>query len=819
MSNNIAPLSRDHKGSDRGSVVDFPGARQPERPPNNLPLELTSFVGREREIAEVKSLIAGTRLLVLTGLGGAGKTRLALAAASELVEDFEDGAWWVGLASLSDPDLLPQAVARALSVSERPGVSPTDTLSDALREKRLLLVLDNCEHLIEGCSLLADALLRACPDLRVLATSREALGVAGETNWPVPALTVPDEGHLLPSAAEDTTRYEAVRLFAERARSRLPTFELTSQNVGVVAEVCRRLEGVPLAIELAAARTKVLSVGQLCARLEDSLGLLAGRDRTAPTRQRTLRGTLDWSYELLGEPERKLFGRLAVFAGGWTLEAAEAVGAGEGIERDEVLELLSGLVDKSLVMVAQTGEEEEGASRYRTLEPVRQYARERLDESGEAEQVRERHAAWYLALAEEAEPESKGTPQEAWLERLGREHGNFRAALSWALDREDAQSEEHAGLGLRLAVALARGRFWNAYGLSEGRRWLERGLARSSPSLTSVRAKALSEVGWIATYQGDYQQAVALLEESMALFKELGDKPGVATSLVHLGHMALHGGDHERLRTLSQEAEALRRELADRQALAFLLCFSGMAAAVDEGDHARAVTLLEESLALNRELGDLRGTAMSLTWLGITALVQGEPERAAALYEEDMRVLRGLRDKTGIAYGLLGMVGVAALRGQPARAVRLWGAAEALRKAIGQPLSHFDRSHPGYEGLLAARSRLNDEAAWEVARAEGRALTIEQAIDYALGEEDVSPPSPAQQEGASAAPKAPPAGLSEREAEVLKLVAAGLTNAQVAQRLFLSPRTVNAHLTSIYGKLGVSSRSAATRFAVEHGLA
>jgi non-specific serine/threonine protein kinase len=334
-----------------------------------------------------------------------------------------------------------------------------------------------------------------------------------------------------------------------------------------------------------------------------------------------------------------------------------------------------------------------------------------------------------------------------------------------------------------------------------------------------VRAKALSEVGWIATYQGDYQQAVALLEESMALFKELGDKPGLATSLVHLGHMALHGGDHERLRTLSQEAEALRRELADRQALAFLLCFSGIAAAVDEGDHARAVTLLEESLALNRELGDLRGTAMSLTWLGITALVQGEPERAAALYEEDMRVLRGLRDKTGIAYGLLGMVGVAALRGQPARAVRLWGAAEALRKAIGQPLSHFDRSHPGYEGLLAARSRLNDEAAWEVARAEGRAMTIEQAIDYALGEEDVSPPSPAQQEGASAAPKAPPAGLSEREAEVLKLVAAGLTNAQVAQRLFLSPRTVNAHLTSVYRKLGVGSRSAATRFAFEHGLA
>ncbi len=770
------------------------------RPPGNLPVELSSFVGRQREISELKGLLAadGTRLLTLTGPGGGGKTRLATAVAFEVVEGFEDGVWWVGLASLSDPTLVPQALASALEVREASGRPLTETLVEHLKPKRTLLVLDNCEHLIDACAALVDTLLRSCPGLKILATSREALGVAGERVWVVPPLASPDPLHLPP--VEELARYEAVRLFVERAEA-ASRFELTEENASTVAQLCNSLDGVPLAIELAAARTKVLSVGQILGRLEDSLKLLAGTDRTAPARRRTLRATLDWSHELLDGQERKLFRRLSVFAGGWTLEAAEAVGAGDGIEQVEVLDLLSGLVDKSMVVA---GAGAEGALRYRMLEPVRQYGLERLEESGEARGVRELHARHYLTLAEQAEPQLRD--QEAWLERLEKEHDNFRAALSWALDRQEVRpDEERAEVGLRLAAALAQGRFWNAYGPSEGRRWLERGLARSGTSPGLVRAKALREAGWIAIFQGDFQQAVALLEEGLALYKELEDKPGVTTSLVNLGLLALHGGDHELARKLGQEAEALRQELADRQVIGFLLIFLGMIA-LDEGDHDRAVALLEESLALNQDLGDVRGVAMCLTFLGTTVLERGDPERAASLFEEDMRILRGLRDKTGTAYGLRGLAGVAALRGEPTRAARLWGADEALREAAGLVLSPFERSHPDYEGYqAAARSRL-DEAAWESAWSEGRAMTQDEAIEYALKTEE--PASPLKET----------AGLTERELEILRLVAEGLTDSQVAQRLYLSPRTVGQHLRSIYRKLGVPSRAAAAKEAAERSL-
>jgi predicted ATPase len=374
-----------------------PTPRPPERnSPHNLPLALSTFIGREREVDELKRLVNDTRLLTLTGPGGAGKTRLAVAVAHEVVESFEDGVWWVGLASLSDSDVVPQAVASAIGVREAPWRSPADALVEDLETKDLLLILDNCEHLIDACAALADALLRTCPGLKILATSREALSIGGERLWIVPSLSLPDPGQ--GADAQKLGRYEAIRLFVERAKGTVSSFELTEENAPAVAQLCRRLDGVPLAIELAAARTNVLSASQISARLEDSLMLLAGTDRTAPTRQRTLRGTLDWSYELLGENERKLFGRLSVFAGGWTLEAAEAVGAGEGVEEEEVLELLSGLVDKSLV-VAEAGPE--GVSRYRMLEPVRQYARERLEGRGEADAARRRHAAFFLALAED----------------------------------------------------------------------------------------------------------------------------------------------------------------------------------------------------------------------------------------------------------------------------------------------------------------------------------------------------------------------------------------------------------------------------------
>ncbi|MDQ4042275.1 MAG: NB-ARC domain-containing protein, partial [Actinomycetota bacterium] len=450
----------------------------PDEPPegagrHNLPLARTSFVGRERETLEVKRLLSMTRLLTLTGAGGSGKTRLALKVASDLAGAYPDGAWLVEMAGLSEGELVPQTVARVLSVREEPDRSLVETLKDALRSRRMLLVLDNCEHLIEGVVRLVDALLGTCPHLRILATSREALDIADEINWVVPSLSVPDSRREAPTTGE-LEGYESARLFMERASYRNPSFVLTPRNAKAVAQICRRLDGIPLTIELAAARVGVLSAEQIALRLDHSLRLLTTGGRTAVPRHRTLRATLDWSHELLAGPERKLFGRLSVFAGGWTLEAAEAVGVGEGIEEEDVLDLLSRLLDKSLV-VTETPLEE-GALRYRMLEPVRQYGLERLEASGEAERVRERHAQQYLALAEQAEPELMEADQASWLKRLGIEHANLRAALSWTLGPEDAEPKERAELGLRLAATL--GQFWNAHSPSEGREWLERGLAR-----------------------------------------------------------------------------------------------------------------------------------------------------------------------------------------------------------------------------------------------------------------------------------------------------------------------------------------------------
>jgi predicted ATPase/DNA-binding CsgD family transcriptional regulator len=787
---------------DSGQLIDFPrqdGSKPP--PKNNLPLQLTSFIGREQEIADLKKLLrTEARLVKLTGPGGSGKTRLALAVASGMVEGFEDGVWWVGLAPISDPDLVPQAVASVLSVREVPGRSVTDALVEHLEEREVLLLLDNCEHLVASCASLSDTLLHACPKLRILATSREALGVAGERNWLVPSLSSPDP-HTLPQI-EELGCIESVHLFVERARSRRPDFALDSRNAPSVAEVCRGLDGIPLAIELAAARVGTLSVGQISDRLGHSLKLLSGRDRSVPERQRTLRAALDWSYELLDEAERELFARLSVFAGGFTLEAAEAVCAGDETEPDGVLDLLKHVIDKSLV-VAEAGEQD--ALRYRLLETIRQYGMEKLAEFGEAERVRRRHAEYYLALAEEVAPASSG--QGAWLHRLKTEQDNFRAALSWSLNPEAVA--ENAELGLRLAVALGQRRFWAAYALSEGRGWLERGLAGSGASSESVRARALYEAGWLATVQGDYVRATLCLGESRTILRELGDVSGAAISLAMLGQLMVQGGGRERIDPLCEEAEALLRELSAERATAYLLIFLQWAA-LDRGDYGRTVESAEESLAQSRGLGDLYGIALCSGSLGFAVLDKDETDRAGALFEESSRALRDLQDKVGIFHGLLGLAGVAGSRGQPARAARLWGAAEALGEAlvIGV-LPLYRRNYDNEDRRAAARSQLG-EAAWEGAWSEGRAMTPEEAIEYAL-ERPETPEEPG-------VPPAYPAGLSAREAEVLKLVARGLTNAQVGQELFISPNTVNRHLNSIYRKLGVSSRAAATRFASEHNL-
>jgi predicted ATPase len=449
--------------------------RTPERTLHNLPSELSSFVGREKELAEVKRLLESTRLLTLTGSGGCGKTRLALAAASDVVEGFEGGVWLVDLAPLADPSLVPQALASTLGVREQPARLLTETLSDYLGSKKVLVILDNCEHLIETCAELVETLLRSCPELSILATSREALGIAGEVAWPVPSLTLPDLRRL--PDIESLPRYEAARLFVERAAAVKPTFALTEQNAPAVVRVCYRLDGIPLAIELAAARTKVLAVEEISERLDGSLGLLASGGRTALPRHRTLRATMDWSHELLPEDEQTLFRRLTVFAGGFTLEAAESVCAGEDLERDEVLELLSHLVDKSLV----TAQEQGGETRYRLLEMVRKYGREKLDRAEEVTEVGRRHADFYVTLAEEAEPELKGGRQVAWLERLETEHDNLRAAMRWLLGQ--VELEEAARLGWALWL------FWGTRAnFAEGRRAMEQALsAKGSEDMPASR--------------------------------------------------------------------------------------------------------------------------------------------------------------------------------------------------------------------------------------------------------------------------------------------------------------------------------------------
>jgi non-specific serine/threonine protein kinase len=766
---------------------------------HNLPAHRTSLVGREREMLEIKRTLAMTRLLTLTGTGGTGKTRLALEVARELAPAYADGAWLVELAGISEPELVPAIVAGTLSVREQPGRPLVDSLLDDLSGKEMLVILDNCEHLIEAMACFTDELLDCCPKLRILATSREPLRVPGEVVRRVPPLPVPTDPALLTEG--ELARFAVTRLFLNRVHRGENDCAFFGRSLQAVARVCRRLEGIPLAIELAAARTAALSVEQIDERLGDSLKLLTTGFRSADPRHRTLRATLDWSYALLSEAERALLARLSVFAGGFSLEGAEALGSGDGVGEGEALDTLSQLVDKSLVAIEE--DERDGTLRYTMLEPVLQYARQKMRESGQDDAAQEHHARFFLVLAEEAEPQMSGPEQEAWLRRLEREHANLRGALSWALNPSDGREskEYRTELGLRLAGAL--GRFWSVYGPGEGLRWLERGLARGGAAPNGALAKALYEAGSIVLFQGDYQRAISLLEEGLALFRELGDKRGVATSLVNLGFAALHLGDKERASVLRQEIEELRREPLERITLAWSTTFLALATSY-EGDYERSAALARESLGIYRELGDKRGISLCHIDLGFIELIRGDHERAAPLLEESVRVLKGSEDKFCLAYGIFGLAAVAAAREEPGRAARLWGAAAALREESGVvSLTQWELDAYDYEGRVsAARDMLGDEDAWEEAFAQGSAMSTKEAVEYALSEE-----------GVPAAPEWPPADrrtddpLTRREKEVAALVAQGLTNRQIASDLHLSERTVGNHVSRILRKLGLASRA------------
>jgi predicted ATPase/DNA-binding SARP family transcriptional activator/DNA-binding CsgD family transcriptional regulator len=763
---------------------------------HNLPLERTSFVGRERETLEVKRLLAMTRLLTLTGAGGCGKTRLALKVASDLVGAYPDGVWLVDLAPLSEAEMVPQAVAQALGVREETGRTLLETLEDDLRSRKMLLVVDNCEHLVEALVDLVDTLLDSCPGLRVLATSRETLNAAGDVNWVVPSLIVPDS-HQEAYTPQELEGYESVRLFVDRANQRKPSFELTSSNGRAVAQVCRRLDGIPLAIELAAGRMGVLLAEQLASRLEDSLKLLTG-GRTADPRHRTLRATLEWSHELLSDPERTLFRRLSVFAGGWTLEAAEEVCSGVGIEQDDVLDILGNLVDKSLV-VAETSPGVEGELRYRMLEPIRQYGQERLEESGEADATRDRLAASFLALAEQAGPELRGPRQVQWLKRLDTEQNNVRAAMAWLVGQGESETAARIGWALWL--------FWWMHGhFTEGRRWMEETLAKGISMPAAPRAKALFVAGTMADGQADRRSAEPLIEESLMHFRELGDKLGTALALSGAGLVAVGQGRHEQGVALFQEAVDLFLEIGERWGASVTLSFLAVGW-FGRGDPIRAKRLAERGLELAREIGSSEAICVACHAGTMAAQAEGDHERARGLLQEGLVLAAEAGNETNVAYCLEGLAALAASEGSLARAGRLWGAAEALMEQIEVTAYIYTPDRSSYQDRVsAARARL-DEAAWQTAWTEGREMTPERGIEYALSEEvEREPPTLVAVPEQSSPADEPTERLTAREQEVALLVGRRLTNRQIAQELSISEHTVANHMRKILKKLGLRSR-------------
>ena len=691
---------------------EFPALRSLESIPNNLPQQLTSFIGREHDLTEVKKLLRTTRLLTLLGVGGLGKTRLSLQVAADVVDRYPDGLWFVELAALRDERLVAQAVASVLGVKEEPGRPVVEALVKYVKDRQLLLILDNCEHLVHCCAELAKVLLQSGARLTILASSREHLHVAGEATYPVPALAVPDPRQTNTVAA--LTQYEAVHLFVDRAAAAQPDFRLTHQNAAAVAGICHRLDGIPLALELAAARVRTMSVENIAARLSDCFRLLTGGDRTALPRQQTLRASIDWSYELLSESERALLRRLAVFAGGCTLDAAEAVGAGGDLDEKDVLDLLTHLVEKSLVVADAEGE------RYRLLETVRLYAQERLNESGERDRTRTRHLAYYLALAEKARPELDGPDQAAWLLRLDLDRENILAAHAWC-DRAEGGAE----LGLKVVFSMQP--YWFNRGLlGLGQRVAVEALARGGAQEgTLARCRALFYAGQLGCFMGRYGDAQEYLEESLALARELGDKKRVAAVLQPLTMASLGQGDLATARRHVREALVLARELGNKRGIAAALNAVAQVHRV-EGDLDTAEPLYEQVLALARELGDREIIAIALLNLAMVSIGRGLGDRAQAMLLDVLSIAEEIGSKPAGQSALEVSAGLAALIAQWEHAAVLFGAAEAQTEATG---IHRD---PGDESFLAPLIAKAGDAlgapAFASAEAAGRALSYEEAI-------------------------------------------------------------------------------------------
>jgi predicted ATPase/DNA-binding CsgD family transcriptional regulator len=803
----------------------------------NIPAQLTSFVGREREIAELQQLLEDVRLLTLVGAGGIGKTRLALRLAAELAPRIKDGVWLVELAALQDPNLVPQTVAATLDVRERPDEPVQVSLNEALHNQEVLLVLDNCEHLTTACAELVESLLRACARLRIVATGRQPLGLAGETTWRVPSLAVPDIQSN--PGADEVAASEAVRLFLDRTRSILPGFTLTDRNAATVALICQHLDGIPLALELAAARVSALGVQQILARLDDRFRLLGGGTARGDPRHRTLRATVEWSHDLLVEGEKVLFRRLSVFAGGWTLEAAESVCAGADLPADDVFDRLARLVHQSLVLV----EGQETVARYGLLETLRQYAAEQLESIAEAAPVRDRHLDWYLALAERADVQLTGPAQSTWLEVLEREHDNIRAALRWCLESGSTDR------GLTLATAC--GYFWQIRGhryRSEGRHWLNEALANTaSTSNPAARAGALYWAGTFAAEQFDFVSATTLLEECLQLWQALDNRRGLAEALLGLGLVARDAGDFVRAEELLSRSLDLSRQLDDRLKTARALRHLGsVAVLLDEA--SGALELLGESLTLLQALGESHLEGHLHDQLGQAERARGALDSAAAAHQRAMALLERAGCAEGVntsrylqarlaqargeraqalamaAHSLQGyrevgnrrdvpscldLVAELVVDATPRRSVHLFAVSEAMRESMGVLLPPVDRaSHAA--GVAAAQTALGG-AAFDTAWAVGRASPPDEGIGLAI---------------ACAEPAAGPGGvvsvssvqLTPRELEVAALVGRGHSNKEIAASLVVSLRTAEAHVTNVLNKLGLRSRAQLAVWAAEHGL-
>ncbi len=766
--------------------------RAVKRGQNGLPVEVTGFVGRRHEVAEVKRLLSASRVVTVTGVGGVGKTRLATRVAQDVRRAFPGGVWLIELATLDRADLVVPTVAEAVGVSSRVSSSPTvEVLIEHLAGRNVLLVLDNCEHLLAECAVLVDTLVRALPDLRVLATSRQALGIGSEQTVDLAPLPLPSSTGAAgsPLFAEPVDESDAVRLFAERAAAVLPGFQITEANRETVAAICARLDGLPLAIELAAVRLRALSVEQVLERLDDCFRLLTSGSRAAQARQRTLRASIDWSYDLCMEEERLLWQRVSVFHGGLDLEAAEEVCSGDGIAREDVLDLISGLIEKSVLI---REERQRTGVRYRLLDTIREYARERLVESGQEAALQRRHRDHFRRRAARARAEVFGPDHLVTSLCLLEEQSNIRAALEWSFTEPC-----EARTGLETAADLLY--HWRvAYQVGEGRRWLDRGLALD-PEPSEVRARALAAAAWLAVIQADHETAAALLAESRAIAERLGLKSVLAYVVTYSAMVAMGRGEIDLGLRLYREAADDHRAARDPVGLAVVLNRLCLVHCLrDEGDLAKAVG--QESVKLCEEHREHWHRAYAMTALGVQAWRESDLREAATLEQKALRCLDELDDLAGAGLSLEVLAWTAASDRQFERAARLFGVLDRVWHAVDAPLSEFGYLRRYHDECAALTLEAMGETAFQTAFKRGAKMSYGEAIRYALQEG-----SPQRSQAESVPGRLWP--LTRRESEIAELVAQGLSNKDIAAALVISQRTAEGHIEHILDKLGFNSRT------------